>query len=578
MAGISKKSRKNLLDTEIGTIRKHWEGRLSIAIAYPNTYHVGMSSLGFQTVYRFLNNLNGVVCERIFLPENFDQTHTPIRSLESSKRASDFDVLAFSISYENDYPNLLTILDRSGLPLRSKDRSPSHPLVIAGGVTCFLNPEPIADFIDCFLIGEAEPMLQGFMERFDPSGDRPSILKTIAREVPGTYVPVFYEASYHMDGTLSGFKPREDVPEKIKRVIQEDLSEHPATSIIVTPNTTFQQTFLIETGRGCPHGCRFCTAGYIYRPPRYRPLAQIEQSIREGAALTNTIGFVGAAVSDHPDIRQLCHSAETGGTRISFSSLRADKLIPELLSTLQSSGAKTATIAPDAGSERMRNVINKGITEDVILHAAESLVTKGIPNLKLYFMVGLPTESMADVDAIVALCKRLKHRFLKSSKKRKRIGEISVSLNAFVPKPSTPFQWVAMEEIRTLKMKIKRVRQGLKNVPNVRTSADVPRWAYIQSLLSRGDRRVAHMLVTAHRNQGNWTKTLKASALNPDFYVHRQRAFNELLPWDFIDNGIKKSFLINEYRKALKAESTPICNTDTCFICGVCKMPKEKSG
>ena len=250
--------------------------------------------------------------------------------------------------------------------------------------------------------------------------------------------------------------------------------------------------------------------------------------------MTDEIGLVGAAVSDLPDINKLCNQKFEKEIRISFSSLRADALSPELLSVLKKSKVKTATIAPDAGSERMRKIINKGITEEDILNAAETLVAEGIPNLKLYFMVGLPLETMDDVEAIVTLCKQIKHKFLKSSRARKRIGEITVSLNSFVPKPFTPFQWVAMDDIRSLKNKIKLIKQGLKRVANVRVHADIPQWAYIQALLSRGDRKVAKILSLANKNQGNWPKTFKASPINPDFYVLRERSVDELLPWDFL--------------------------------------------
>jgi len=562
--------RQSLLKKEIGTIRKRWDGSVKIALAYPNQYYVGMSNLGFQTVYRQLNSLNGVICERVFLHDAADPNKSRAKSLESSKPVSDFDIIAFSISFENDYPNLLAILEQAGLPLRSRDRDPHHPLVVAGGVACSLNPEPVAAFVDCFIVGEAEPVLHRFIDCFDPGAERSSNLEKIAREVPGTYVPAFYEAAYRSDGTIAGFNPTRDVPGKINRIVRTDLSDDAAASVILTPNTTFQQTYLVETGRGCPHGCRFCAAGYVYRPPRFVPAETLEKEIQKASTVTDSVGLVGAAVSDHPDILQICRSASRSEIRLSFSSLRADALTSELLSVLKKSGVKTATIAPDAGSERMRDVINKGISEAVVLNAAESLVAHGIPNIKLYFMVGLPTEQAEDVEAIVTLCKRLKHRFLTSSKARKRIGDITVSLSCFVPKPFTPFQWAAMDEIGTLKAKIKRIRQGLKKIPNVRLNADVPRWAYIQALLSRGDRRVARILETAHQNNGNWAKTLKMNALNADFYVYRSRSLDELLPWDFINHGVEKSFLANEYRKSLRAEPTPECRVGACDRCGAC--------
>jgi radical SAM superfamily enzyme YgiQ (UPF0313 family) len=435
-----------------------------------------------------------------------------------------------------------------------------------------LNPEPVASFIDCFLLGEAETLIAPFFERFDPDADRWEILRTLAVEINGVYVPRFYDVTYHADGTLASFTPSAGVPPTIRKARGSVLPEAPAASVVLSPNTTFDQTYLIEVGRGCPHGCRFCCAGYIYRPPRFHSVERLNAAMASGAALTEKIGLVGAAVSDLPGIASLCAGYHGGNTRISFSSLRADALVPELLETLRQSGVKTATIAPDAGSERMRQVINKGMDEAAILTAAETLVSEGIPNLKLYFMVGLPTESADDVAAIVTLCKRIKHRFLASSRTRGRIGDITVSLNSFVPKPSTPFQWAAMDDIGLLKQKIKRVKLGLKRLPNVRLNHDVPRHAYVQALLSRGDRRVASILSGVHQNQGNWAKTLKMSPLNADFYVLRERRADEMLPWDFIDHGIDRSFLREEYRRAIGGKASAPCSmADGCRMCGVCK-------
>jgi len=563
------------MKSEIGTIRKQWKGRIKVALVYPNTYHVGMSNLGFQTVYDLLNKIDHVVCERSFLPDDSGPAAGRIVAIESGRPISDFDIIAFSVSFENDYPNLLTILDRAGIPLRSDDRGTPHPLVIAGGIAFFSNPEPVSPFIDCFLIGEAEAILPRFFDIALPdllSQDKRTCLKTLARNVTGAYVPAFYSTTYNPDGTVCAIEPLIDVPVKIERMYMKDLSNVPTCSAIITTDTTFDSTFLIEVGRGCPHGCRFCSTGFVYRPPRFRPLSLLDKCLQQGASMTDEIGLVGAAVSDLPDINKLCGQAFEKDTRISFSSLRADALSPELISILRQNKVKTATIAPDAGSERMRKVINKGITEEDVLNAAESLVAGGIPNLKLYFMIGLPTETMDDVEAIVLLCKQIKHRFLKSSRIRKRIGEITVSLSSFIPKPFTPFQWIPMDEVRSLKKKIKKIKDGLKRVANVRVHSDIPRWAYIQALLSSGDRKVAQILLLANQNRGNWPKTFKASPVNPDFYVHRERSLNELLPWDFIDNGINKSFLKQEYQRALQGKTSPPCPIESCNICGVCKQ------
>jgi radical SAM family uncharacterized protein len=566
------KSYHKFVESEIGAIRKSWHSRVSIALVYPNRYHVGMSNLGFQTLYRLFNSYDHVVCERAFLPDDSRSETAQMITNESGRPIAAADIIAFSLSFENDYPHLIAILDKAGIPLRAVNRmgTDRYPLIMAGGVACFLNPEPIAAFIDCFLIGEAEGILPRFFETFEPYSDKKKVLQTLARNVPGAYVPAFYQTQYKDDGTLESFEPLEDVPQKIERIYLGDLDQETTCSAVLTRHTTFDQSFLIETGRGCPHGCRFCSAGFIYRPPRFRPVALLEQSIKQGAQLTDRIGLVGAAVSDLPGIEQLCEKFKDQNIRISFGSLRADRLTASLLAALQQSNVKTATIAPEVGSQRMRQVVNKGLTENDILNAATTLVENGIPNLKLYFMIGLPTETVADVDAIISLVKQIKHRFLTSSRARKRIGTITVSLNSFVPKPFTPFQWAAMDEVRELKRKIKKIKNELRKVANLRINSDVPRWAYIQAMLSRGDRKVADILSLAHTNRGNWAQTFKTVPLNPDFYVHRERDLDEQLPWDFIDHGIEKSFLQKEYRRALQAKTTPACQVETCRMCGVC--------
>lgn len=575
MASRPQKSTKHSHPAEIGAIHKSWGGRVRIALVYPNRYHVGMSNLGFQSVYRLLNEYDHVVCERAFLPEPSHRQPPVIKTVESGKRLLDTDIIAFSLSFENDYPHILSILDNIGLPLRADQRGDRHPLLIAGGVASFLNPEPIAAFFDCFFIGEAEAVIPRFLDVFVPGNKRHTVLKKIAAEVPGAYIPAFYDVDYNRDGTIAAFKPLEAVASGVKRVYLKDLADTATCSAILTPDTAFDQTHLIEVARGCPHGCRFCAAGFVYRPPRFRPISSLTEDIDQASAKTDRIGLVGAAVSDLPGLSDLCGRYQDKNLRISFSSLRADGLSPEMLAVLKHSQVKTATIAPDAGSERMRNVINKGITEDAILAAADALVANGIPNLKLYFMIGLPTETGDDVEAIIRLGKKIKHRFLKASQSQKRIGDITISLNCFVPKPFTPFQWVAMAETAVLKKKIKKIKTELSKVANLRVHADIPRWAYIQGLFSRGDRRVADILSLAHSYKGNWARTLKDVSINPDFYVLRERDLNERLPWDFIDQGIKKSYLQKEYQRAMSARSSPACRVETCNICGVCDQKSD---
>ncbi|MEJ2472774.1 MAG: radical SAM protein [Desulfobacterales bacterium] len=580
MAASTKKDNRqtpsNPTDAEIGTICKSGPHRLRVVLVYPNRYPVGMSNLGFQVVYGLLNRFDGVACERAFLPDGKTPAGLRMTSVETGSPLTEFDIIAFSVSFENDYPNILAVLAATGLPLQSRERGDTHPLVIAGGVACFLNPEPLAPFIDCFLIGEAEAMLEGFIDclqnkGYPEHGERRQLLAACARHVRGVYVPQFYRPVYDGTGVLEAVELLSDVPEKIERTYLADLSQVTTCSTVVTPHTTFDRTFLIEVGRGCPHGCRFCSAGFIYRPPRFRPLSLLQACMQQGAAVTDRIGLVGAAVSDLPGIKELCHRADSDDIRVSFSSLRADALDDDLVSALRRSRVKTATIAPDAGSERMRRVINKGIDEDTILKAAGLLVAGGILNIKLYFMIGLPTETAEDVEAIVKLCKKIKHVFLSRSRGQKRIGEMTVSLSSFVPKPVTPFQWVAMDDVATLKKKISTVKDGLKKVPNVRVHADVPRWAYIQALLSRGDRRVAGLLKLAHKNGQNWPQSFKETPLNADFYVVRSRPVDEVLPWDIIDHGIQKSFLAREYHKAIAGRPSPPCPMSDCRRCGICR-------
>jgi radical SAM superfamily enzyme YgiQ (UPF0313 family) len=563
--------RANLAAEEIGATRKDWRGRTSVALVYPNHYHVGMSNLGLQTVYGLFNRVDDVVCERVFLPEPDAAAAGRLTTFESGRPVAEADIIAFSISFESDYPHLLSLLDQAGIPLHAADRSAAYPLVIAGGVACSLNPEPIAAFVDCVLIGEAELIIPEFLKVFDPREAREGLLRRIARAVPGAYVPAFYRVDYTAAGTVAAFVPVAEAPERIARPYLRDISAAPTCSTVITPHTAFGRSFLVEVGRGCPHGCRFCSAGFVYRPPRFRTEESLSQTIAQGLEHTHQVGLVGAAVSDLPGIGALCRRFADGDVTMSFSSLRADALSPELIAALRRSRVKTATIAPEAGSERLRRVINKGIREDQVLQAAAALVEQGIPNLKLYFMVGLPTETREDVAAIVALVKRIKHEFLRSSRARRAIGTLTVSVNSFVPKPFTPFQWAAMAEIADLRGKIKQIKAELGRVPNVRVHSDLPRWACIQALLARGDRRVADILLRVHANAGNWPQALKSVAVNPHFYVLRERDLNEVLPWDFIDHHISKAFLRDEYRRALEGRPGVLCRVDSCRLCGVCE-------
>ncbi len=528
-----------------------------------------MSSLGFQTVYRLLNDYDDIVCERAFV-SGIRSEEVP-RSVESGAPVSEFDLVAFSVSYENDYIHVVSFLKSGRLPPNSLDRGSPHPFVVAGGVALSLNPEPLAPFLDMVFIGEAEAILPAFVEFFDPETKRTSLLKTLAANVPGIYIPSLYETKTGGKGLHEGLFPLvSEAPRPVVRASLPHITGVSTCSAIIPRQAAFDNMYMIEVARGCPHGCRFCAAGYICRPPRYRPVPELIEDVSRGSEFTGKIGLVGAAVSNLPGISQLIGHNFGKEIHFSFSSLRADALTDDLVSALKKSAVKTATIAPDAGSERMRNIINKNISETNVLAAAEKLVSAGISNLKIYFMVGLPFETTEDVEEIVKLVKKIKHTFLIASKSRGKIGEITVSVSSFVPKPFTPFQWAAMNDVRTLKDKIKRIKDGLKRVANVRVYPDVPRWAYIQGLLSRGDRNVADILLLALKNGGNWPKTFKETPINPDFYTLRERSTEEILPWDFIDHGIDKSYLLRELKRAEAEKKTPPCHVETCRACGVC--------
>lgn len=556
---------------ETGAIKKDWRNKKSVALIYPNTYQVGMTNLGFHAVYRIINSRDDYVCERFFLPDEQQKNNQRIFSVESGRPITDFDIAAFSISFENDYLNILEILKKAGIPLHSSQRNDGFPLIAGGGVACFLNPEPLAPFFDLFFIGEGEEILPGFLDLFSPDTKKTSLLEKIAGTVPGCYVPSLYDVFYNDDSTIESIKCDFSIPEKILRVYAPDISSFETSSVILTPDTTFGDTFLTEISRGCPHGCRFCSAGYIYRPPRFRGISEISETIKSGSVNSSKIGLVGAAITDHPDIKEICKLSENQGMEITFSSIRADGITGEMLETIARSGARSITIAPDAGSERLRKVINKRLTEEEILKATEVAIDSGLQNIKLYYMIGLPTETDEDIDEIIGLTKRVKSVFLEKSRPKGRMGDITVGISSFVPKPATPFQWEAMNSPAVLKKKIAKIHKEIGRIPNVNVHADPPRWSFIQAVLARGDRRVSTILEQALNNNGNWPKTFKESNIDPEFMALRKREREEILPWDIIENRVPKEYLWEEYNRALKGQETPPCPAISgCTKCGVC--------
>jgi radical SAM superfamily enzyme YgiQ (UPF0313 family) len=546
---VSHKLQENidsLLSKEKGTVYKDPGGRIKIALVYPNTYHVGMSNLGFQGIYGLLNGIKDVVCERAFLPEDKDideyvRTHTELFSMESKRPLNRFDIVAFSVSFENDYPNIVRIFDLARLPLRSSERNTYHPLIIMGGVCAFFNPEPVADFFDICFTGEAEEMLPEFLDAYKTSADRSGVLrKSLAIE--GLYVPEFYSISYDAEGKISGRHRSNGAPEVVKRRYLKDISGSKITTSIITSETEFSEMYLIEAMRGCPWNCRFCVAGKIYNPPRKKELQAIEKEIQTALTRTKRIGLIGPSLSDYPYIKDVLKIPEVD---FSITSLRASKKSAELVSLIR--GHKSVSIAPEAGTERLRKVINKRITEEDILRTSELLFAGGIETLRLYFIVGLPTETREDIDGIINLVKKIRDVTPR--------GYITLSISTFVPKPFTPFQWHSMETLFEVKERLKMIKKGLMSIKGVKVFHDIPKYAYMQGLFSMGDRRVSKALekmVDPELVSGqDWIKAAETAGVNKDFYIFRKREFSEILPWDFIDMGMTKDKLWAEYQEAL---------------------------
>lgn len=570
-----KEKAANRLTSEKGAVIKRWGRKVTVALVYPNTYFVGMSNLGYQQVYYLLNQREDTICERVFLPDREDmeeyiRTGTQIFSLESQRLLRDFDIIAFSIPFENDYLNALKILEMGNIPLMAEERSEEHPLVIAGGVTTFLNPEPMADFIDLFLIGEGEELVNEFVDGYikDNDAEKVELLSKLTR-IEGVYVPSLYSVSYKPDGTIESFVTKGKASRKVKRRWIRNIDSAPTISRIFTPETEFSGMHLVEISRGCGRGCRFCTAGFIYLPPRIRNPKRLLEEMEPGLKNAEKVGLVSAAVSDYPFISSLCAPLIAKGKRVSVSSLRMDSTTDELVDALKESGHKTMTFAPEAGTERLRNVINKGISEDDILKSVEMAISRGILNAKLYFLIGLPTETDDDIEGIVKLAKRIKKEVLVLTKEAGRIGTITLSINPFIPKPWTPFQWSPMEDVKSLGNKLKYIKESLKKEGNIEVIHENPKDSYLQALLSRGDRRVGG-IIKAALEAGSWNRGIKESQVDTDFYVYRVRGRDEILPWDFIDHGIEKSYLWKEYERALKGQFTPPCNPPKCHRCGVC--------
>ncbi len=554
---------RELLSKEVGYVSKPHGGRLRVALAFPNTYFVGMSNLGFQTVYKLFNTEEDIVCERVFLPPKSElaaqlSSGERLVTIESQTPVNDFDIFAFSVSFEWDYANVLALLRLAGLKPRAGERTHHDPLVMIGGAVTFVNPEPLALFADIIAAGEGEALIPSLLTAFKGASDRDDLLRRLCTE-RGFYVPSFYDVRHNDDGTIEAFapKPGTGAPAIVRKAALRttDAVDPPATTIF-TPDTEFGSRFLVEVVRGCANLCRFCWAGYNYLPVRAFPKDRILQLARRARSHSNRVGLVSIALCDHPDIEEILTRLVEMGYSISPASLRLDDLTPTILRLLRQSGERTITIAPETGSDRLRRVINKTITNDEILAAAELIFASGFENLKLYFMIALPTETEDDLVAIRDLSVQLRDVMMRHARGRGHIGRIVGSVNPLVPKPGTAYQWLPMEDDSSIERKIRRMRTLMADIDNVYFNIKSERHSFYQALLSLGDRRVAPVIEAAERNGGNWRAALAETGVDASFFVFRDRSNDAVLPWDIIDGGLRDNFFRSEFDKSLREEST----------------------
>jgi radical SAM superfamily enzyme YgiQ (UPF0313 family) len=554
---------KAVLARETGYVRKPHGDRLRVALAFPNTYFVGMSNLGFQTVYRLFNDLDDVVCERVFLPGRQElqaqlESNAPLLTLESQTPVADVDVFAFSVSFEWDYTNVITLLRLAGLPAYSSERTSRHPLVVIGGAVTFVNPEPLAPFADVIAAGEGEVLVPALTRAASAAAGRDDLLRRLGGE-RGFYVPSFYDVRYAADGTVAAFdaRPGTSAPVPVqKAAVKSTENLDPPSTVIFTPETEFGSRFLVEVVRGCANLCRFCWAGYNYLPVRPFPTARILDLAQAARAHATRAGLVSIALCDHPDIEEILTRLAAMGYSISPASLRLDDLTPALVRLLHDSGERTLTIAPETGSDRLRRVINKTMTNDEILDRAELIFASGIENLKLYFMIGLPTEEDEDLAAIRELTLQMRDVMMKHARRQGRLGRIIGSVNPLIPKPGTAYQWLPMTDAATIDRKSKRLRSLLAGIDNVYFNIKSERHSYYQALLSLGDRRVAPAILEAAANGGQWRAAVAKAGVDADFYLFRDRSADPVQPWDIIDGGMKTTFFRAEFEKSLRAEWT----------------------
>lgn len=570
---IEKELQAKLAD-EQGYYKYPFGSRRTMAICYPNTYEVGMSNLGMQIIYREVNNRDDFQCERAFLPDKkltklYEKEKTPLLTIENQRPLCDFEIVGLSVNFEMDYFNIPTILDMGRIPILAKERTEHDPLVVMGGPVAFFNPEPLTPFVDVCLIGEGEQLIHDFLDAYvkgqEEGLSRQELLRSLA-DVLGVYVPSLYEHRYDDDGNLVDIVPLDGAPKKIDR--QWQPLTKPGETVVATPHTEFGAMYLIEIARGCGRHCRFCMAGYCYRYPRVRPLEYVKEAVLRGKALGKKIGLMGAAISDYPYIDDLVNFIRAQDMPFSCASLRADSITPDIVKGLAESGQKTITLAPEAGSVRMRDVINKGITEEHIFHSIDLATAAGIRHVRMYIMIGLPFETDEDIEAIVTLTRNVQAHMTAIGNK----GKITLSINPFIPKPCTPFQWMAMTNQKTVEKRLAYIKKALDRDKQIEILAEPLRQCCIQGVLSRGDRTVGELLYKAHEYGGvkGWKRAVKELHFDVEKALYEAKPVDSLLPWSILDMGLVSTYLRHELGQAEKGAFTPTCfpGCHRCHVCG----------
>lgn len=586
------------IGNELNIVKKNvTEDIVRFAFAFPDVYEVGMSHLGMHILYSLLNSKDDIYCERVFAPwtdmeEEMRKNNIPLYALESKDFIKNFDFIGFTLQYEMSYTNIINMIDLAGVHIMSKDRNQDEPFIIAGG-PCAYNPEPLVEIIDFFVIGEGEEVTLEIIELYKKwkkdGGDRKGYLEMVSN-VEGIYVPQFYDVNYNEDGTIESFFPLDNkYPSKIKKRIVNNLDEAFFPDKVIVPFIeTVHDRVMLEIFRGCTRGCRFCQAGVIYRPVRERSVDTLIEYARKLIESTGheEISLSSLSTSDYSQILELVNRLieEYKDKKIGLSlpSLRLDSFPLEVIEEIQKVRKTGLTFAPEAGTQRLRDVINKGIIEEDLIKSTEEAFSSGWSTVKLYFMIGLPTETFDDVLGIKDLAYKVKEIFFRIPKEQRKGNlKVTVSTSCFVQKPFTPFQWYPQDSIEMFYEKIDLLKNNIKDNKITYNHHD-PKLSYLEAILARGDRRISNVLVKAWEkgckfdgwgdkfNFNKWIEAFEETGIDPDFYATRERSYDEILPWDFIDVGVSKKYLINENEKAKKGELTRDCRKG-CTGCGINK-------